>query len=750
MDSHSSSQQENFIKNANQNTEQFKIYVDTHGDYWKEAISDDGVYYYNIRSRQTTWDRPPDIIESIAPQICPPTFLSSKSLASESNLGITSDYGYGYEDDRNKIVQSSPIVGTDWISHTLSSGETYFTNSKTSQSVWNKPDVLKDLATQSENILPESKKKPVKAESIPGTTWYAVLTGEGRVFFYDHVSRTSIWDQPEELQNIPILDKILEKLEEHKKLIHASKSMSSVDSLKEALRVRLGPSINEEINECPPEKNFKNEIIEKNSLASNLKISQNIDNNAFESACVDSSFQNLKQHTHDSLYKNGGQPYSYDDRIRLFNDLLLEKKVSVFSTYENELIKLEGDYRFELFPNKERKILFNEYLKTRVVDEKKEKLDELKRKHDIFMNFLKNIVKSHTASYTDILLKYSGDPRFKAIPKEKERESLFHQYIAELNKKLSGEIPLPDINNKTKDDYYKMLSELNDLSAHTPWRRVKRIICDDPRFAAVNDQNKRESWFDEFIEKKVEDQKLKDQVRSKIEREKTSIKERERHIAEQKLHLDEKRSRERESFHRENSMIEFTSLLTENIHTPHISWREAKKILKQDPRWKSVDSLSRDEYLNLFDKHLDRLHTKLTESFRDLLDESGFSVTCIWDKIYPKIRNDSRCISYSKSERVCKNEFLNYVEAKNIQIRNELRLLLSETKLIDHRFLAKSRLIPSLYDELIQILKRDNRYNVLDHVSEERREIVDSYITEQNKKGMPPPPTATKSSNFIK
>ncbi|KAF1744867.1 hypothetical protein MXB_94 [Myxobolus squamalis] len=288
-----------------------------------------------------------------------------------------------------------------------------------------------------------------------------------------------------------------------------------------------------------------------------------------------------------------------------------------------------------------------------------------------------------------------------------------------------------------------MLSEIDHLDSHTPWRRVKRRICDDVRYTAVSDPSLREKWFDEFIERKVENEKLMSHERAKIEREKVSLRERDKVVQSDKIRIEQAMSKGRQSFQKEKASTDFHALLNELIQDINISWREAKNILKADHRFRSIEILSRDEYLSIFDQHLNFLHNKLTESYRRCLDDHGLVLTSEWDKIYEKVHQDPRCVKFSKSMRACKNEFLNYLEDKNKLARNELRVLLSETKIIDHRFNAKAKLIPSLYDELFEILERDNRYNILDHVPNERREIIDAYLCKKEKIGAPLPPTST-------
>jgi transcription elongation regulator 1 len=54
-----------------------------------------------------------------------------------------------------------------------------------------------------------------------------------------------------------------------------------------------------------------------------------------------------------------------DQRMTQFQDLLTEKKISAFSTWEKELHKIVFDSRYLLLTSKERKQVFEKYVRER-------------------------------------------------------------------------------------------------------------------------------------------------------------------------------------------------------------------------------------------------------------------------------------------------------------------------------------------------------------------------------------------------
>lgn len=53
----------------------------------------------------------------------------------------------------------------------------------------------------------QDKSRPISSTPISGTPWCVVWTGDGRVFFYNPSTRTSLWERPEELLERADVDK---------------------------------------------------------------------------------------------------------------------------------------------------------------------------------------------------------------------------------------------------------------------------------------------------------------------------------------------------------------------------------------------------------------------------------------------------------------------------------------------------------------------------------------------------------------
>lgn len=75
-------------------------------------------------------------------------------------------------------------------------------------------------------------------------------------------------------------------------------------------------------------------------------------------------------------------------RVKQFKEMLKEKEVSAFSTWEKELHKIVFDPRYLLLASKERKQVFEKYVKDRAEDERREKRNKMQKKKDEFRTLM--------------------------------------------------------------------------------------------------------------------------------------------------------------------------------------------------------------------------------------------------------------------------------------------------------------------------------------------------------------------------
>ncbi|KAJ1141368.1 hypothetical protein NDU88_007701, partial [Pleurodeles waltl] len=190
-----------------------------------------------------------------------------------------------------------------------------------------------------ENCLPKGN-KPVASSPVPGSPWCIVWTGDDRVFFFNPQMQLSVWEKPLDLKNRGDIIKMIEDPPHKRKLETLASSKCEVSS-RDAIT-------DDHITKT---KRNKTELL------------QNIEKDKIEK-----EEKNVK--TSEVLVP-------LEERSTHFKDMLLERGVSAFSTWEKELHKIVFDPRYLLLNSEERKQVFEQFVKTRIREEYKEKKSKL-------------------------------------------------------------------------------------------------------------------------------------------------------------------------------------------------------------------------------------------------------------------------------------------------------------------------------------------------------------------------------------
>merc|ERR1712241_1214383 len=259
--------------------------------------------------------------------------------------------------------------------------------------------------------------RPVSSTPVVGTPWCVVWTGDNRCFCYNPSTKTSVWERPPDLIGRADVTEMMKS--------PAAAEKFKADSAKKAEGATGSGNKNKKSspdsdNEAPVTKKKKVELVFEDELKANEQISNGGKNNAME-AEVKAARER--------------QMVPLEQRMVQFQELLTEKKISAFSTWEKELHKIVFDSRYLLLTSKERKQVFEKYVRERADEERREKKNRLKAAKDNFNNLLKEAKLSARTTYSEFANKYSKDDKFKGIEKSRERESLFNEYMLEVKKK---------------------------------------------------------------------------------------------------------------------------------------------------------------------------------------------------------------------------------------------------------------------------------------------------------------------------
>ncbi|TNN66448.1 Transcription elongation regulator 1 [Liparis tanakae] len=500
------------------------------------------------------------------------------------------------------------------------------------------------------------KARPVSTNPIPGTPWCVVWTGDERVFFYNPTTRLSMWDRPEELVGRADVDKHIQE-PPHKR---------GLDD---------GKKTGEEVKEADSEKEA--------AMEAELRAAR-------ERAVV-----------------------PLEARMTQFREMLLERGV------------------------------FDQYVKTRAEEERKEKKNKLMQAKDEFRRMMEEAKFTPRTTFSEFAVKHGRDPRFKTIEKMKDRETIFVEFITAIRKREKEDSK--SRGEKVKQDFYDLLSDQH-IEVGQRWSKVKERLETDPRYKSVDSSGHREELFKQYIDKQaksVDHDKERDLERqARIE---TSLREREREVQKARSEQTKEIDREREQHKREEAIQHFKALMCDMVRSPDATWSDTRRNLRKDHRWESASLLEREDKEKLFNEHVEALAKKKKEHFRQLLDETSMiTLTTTWKEVKKIIKEDPRCIKFSSSDRKRQREFEDYIKDKYITAKADFRTLLKETKFITYRSRKLIQESEQHLKDVEKILQNDKRYLILECVPEERRKLIMFYIEDLDRRGPPPPPTASE------
>ncbi|CAF4907795.1 unnamed protein product, partial [Rotaria sp. Silwood1] len=310
---------------------------------------------------------------------------------------------------------------TLWTEHKAPDGRTYYYNSISKESRWEKPDELK---TQAELLLSQCQWREYKAEN-------------GRIYYHNVDTKESRWTKPKELEDI-------EKMISQQQTSNESPNITGSPAT--PLTPNIPPPMMPPFGIMPPMIPPFGTFPPASMMASMQSMTTSPATNEIDLPSNENSHDGSEDGNSDKVSNNSpatnNEPQikieyaSKKEAMDAFKELLREKNVPSNSTWEQALKLIGNDPRYAAIKHiNEKKQTFNAYKVARIKEEKEADRLKLKQIKDDFELYLQNCEHMNsTIKYKKAEQLFGHLQVWSAVP-ERERRELYEDVVNYLEKK---------------------------------------------------------------------------------------------------------------------------------------------------------------------------------------------------------------------------------------------------------------------------------------------------------------------------
>ncbi|KAI9118530.1 hypothetical protein K1719_010862 [Acacia pycnantha] len=414
---------------------------------WQEHTSADGRrYYYNKRTRQSSWEKPLELMSPI----------------------------------------ERADASTVWKEFTSPEGRKYYYNKVTQQSTWTIPEELKLAREQAQTATNSGAKSETNdtsnaADGSLATTAAPTATNAAG-------SNTTL--TPSGASPLPVTPMVATTDPPH--LVAIPVSHSTVTPSASGVE----PSMGADLNAAPTAVAGRSGVV-ANPHESNA--SSTIENQAFQDAVTSTngaSLQDMEEAKKGMAVAgkinvnppeekaNDEEPLVYANKLEAknaFKALLESANVQSDWTWEQTMREIINDKRYNALKTLgERKQAFNEYLGQRKKLEAEERRMRQKKAREEFSKMLEEC-KELTSStrWSKAVTMFENDERFKAVERARDREDLYESYMVELERKEKEQAA--EEHRRNIAEFRKFLECCDFVKGYNQWRKVQDRLEDDER-----------------------------------------------------------------------------------------------------------------------------------------------------------------------------------------------------------------------------------------------------------------------------
>ncbi|CAF4570242.1 unnamed protein product [Rotaria socialis] len=406
-----------------------------------------------------TGQYPPNAMMPPSMMMIPPLIPPSAQMG--MNGGMKNDDGYGSPASHEKK--------TLWTEHKAPDGRTYFYNSISKESRWEKPDELK---SSTELMLSQCQWREYKSEN-------------GRVYYHNVDTKESRWTKPKELEDI---EKMITPQQS------STDSPNNTGSPATPITPNIPPPMIPPFGMMPPMMPPFGAFPPASMMAAMQPMTASPMANDADLPSNENSRDSSDDTSSDKVGNNSpatsNEPQvkieyaSKKEAMDAFKELLREKNVPSNATWEQALKLIGNDARYAAIKHiNEKKQTFNAFKVARAKEEKEAERLKLKRIKDDFEAYLQNCEHMNsTIKYKKAEQLFSHLQVWSAVP-ERERRELYEDVVSYLEKKEKEEAKA--LKKRNEKALKEILFNMSKVTYRTTWQEAQRLLLDNVDF--VND-----------------------------------------------------------------------------------------------------------------------------------------------------------------------------------------------------------------------------------------------------------------------
>uniref|UniRef100_A0AAY4DE55 Pre-mRNA-processing factor 40 homolog A n=1 Tax=Denticeps clupeoides TaxID=299321 RepID=A0AAY4DE55_9TELE len=378
-----------------------------------------------------------------------------------------------------------------WTEHKSLDGKTYYYNTETKQSTWEKPDELKSPVEQMLSKCP----------------WKEYKSDTGKPYYYNSQTKESRWTKPKELEDLegntadtvaPGTTPVTIPVETPVVVT----AVAEVDNI-------VAPAVAEEQSQGPDP---VAEVVTETPV-----------NNAEETPVTEPLVSNdVSKEERPELVKKVYKWNTKEEAKQAFKELLKEKGVASNASWEQAMKMIINDPRYSALPKlSEKKQAFNAYKVQTEKEEKEEARIKYKEAKETFQRFLENHDKMTSTTRYKKAEQMFGDLEVWTSVPERDRLEIYEDVLFYTAKKEKEQAK--QLRKRNWEALKNILDNMANVTYRTTWSEAQQYLLDNPTFAEdeeLQNMDKEDALicFEEHIralEKEEEEEKQKSLLRER-------------------------------------------------------------------------------------------------------------------------------------------------------------------------------------------------------------------------------------------